>query len=61
MKKAWDEYIESIDKINKEIADKYFTHLGRTKESQDMILDYIANDVDIDSDKLLKVALSLAL
>ena len=23
MKKAWDEYIESIDKINKEIADKY--------------------------------------
>ena len=39
---------------SKEIADKYFTHLGRTKESQDMILDYIANDVDIDSDKLLK-------
>ena len=39
---------------SKEIADKYFTHLGRTKESQDMILDYIANDIDIDSDKLLK-------
>ena len=39
---------------SKEIADKYFTHLGRTKESQDMILDYIANNIDIDSDKLLK-------
>ena len=39
---------------SKEIANKYFTHLGRTKESQDMILDYIANDIDIDSDKLLK-------
>lgn len=39
---------------SKEIADKYFAHLGRTKESQDMILDYIANDINIDSDKLLK-------
>lgn len=39
---------------SKEIANKYFAHLGRTKESQNMILDYIANDIDIDSDKLLK-------
>ena len=39
---------------SKEMADKYFIHLGRTKESQDMILDYIANDINIDSDKLLK-------
>ena len=39
---------------SKEMADKYFIHLGRTKESQDMILDYIANDISIDSDKLLK-------
>ena len=39
---------------NKELADRYFTHLGKTKESQDMILDYIANDIDIDSDSLLK-------
>ena len=39
---------------SKEIADKYFAHLGRTKESQNMILDYIANNIDIDSDKLLK-------
>ena len=39
---------------SKEIANKYFAHLGKTKESQNMILDYIANDIDIDSDKLLK-------
>ena len=39
---------------SKEIANKYFAHLGRTKESQNMILDYIANDINIDSDKLLK-------
>ena len=39
---------------SKEIADKYFSNLGRTKEAQDMILDYIANDIDIDSDALIK-------
>lgn len=39
---------------SKEIADKYFNNLGRTKEAQDMILDYIANDIDIDSDALIK-------
>lgn len=39
---------------SKDIADKYFSHLGRTKESQDMILDYIANGTDINSDELIK-------
>lgn len=41
-------------KNSKEKANKYFTHLGKTKESQNMILDYIANGIDIDSDALLK-------
>lgn len=46
-------HVETYRK-SKEKADKYFTSLGRTKEAQDMILDYIANDIDIDSDALIK-------
>ena len=47
-------YDVEIYRKSKEIAGKYFTHLGKTKEAQDMILDYIANGTDIDSNAIMK-------
>lgn len=34
--------------------DEMFTHLGKTEKAQDMILDYIANGANIDSDEIIK-------
>ena len=34
--------------------DEMFTHLGKTEKAQDMILDYIANGANIDSDEIMK-------